>query len=205
MTSTPPPAEEIRIRGEFTPDPEVCRFVVSREVFDDDWTFQFQSPADAPGSRLIAALFEVEGVGAVKIHRDTFTITKNIADPWPKLAARLIPILRDQLTLEEEVLDADRRDALKNRPIDGDVAKAIEEVLEQSINPALASHGGWVKLNRIEGQDVYVEMGGGCQGCASSRATMKFGIERAIKEAAPNVRNVIDATDHEAGTNPYYS
>jgi Fe-S cluster biogenesis protein NfuA len=78
-------------------------------------------------------------------------------------------------------------------------------VLESSINPALASHGGWVKLNRIEGQDVYVEMGGGCQGCASSRSTMKFGIERAIKEVAPNVRNVIDVTDHEAGTNPYYT
>jgi NFU1 iron-sulfur cluster scaffold homolog, mitochondrial len=48
-------------------------------------------------------------------------------------------------------------------------------------------------------------MGGGCQGCASSRATMKFGIERAIKEAIPSVRNVVDATDHDAGTNPYYS
>jgi Fe/S biogenesis protein NfuA len=81
----------------------------------------------------------------------------------------------------------------------------IEQALSEQINPALASHGGWVKLVKIEGQDVYVEMGGGCQGCASSRATMKFGVERAVKEAAPAVRNVIDATDHEAGSNPYYS
>jgi len=205
MTDTSDTAEEIRIRGEFTPDPDVCRFVVSRTVFDDDWTFQFHSPADAPGSALIEALFGVEGVGPVKINRDTFTITKSSPEPWPKVAARIIPVLKEQLTLGGEVLEAERRDELKNAPIDGNVAKAIEDVLEQSINPALASHGGWVTLDRIEGQDVYVEMGGGCQGCASSRATMKFGIERAIKEAAPNVRNVIDATDHDAGANPYYT
>jgi Fe-S cluster biogenesis protein NfuA len=197
--------EEIRIRGEFTPDPNVCRFVVSKTVFEDDWTFQFRSPEDAPGSQLIAALFEVEGISDIKINRDTFTITKSCPEAWPKVAGRIIPVLKAQLSQDQEILDADRRSAIQEAPIDRSVAETIQQVLEQSINPALASHGGWVKLSRIEGQDVYVEMGGGCQGCASSRATMKFGIERAIKEAAPNVRNVVDATDHEAGTNPYYS
>jgi Fe-S cluster biogenesis protein NfuA len=202
MTDTA--TEDLRIRGEFTPDPAVCRFIVSRPVFEDDWTFQFRSPADAPGSALIEALFAVEGVSDVKIHQDTFTITKNSADPWPKLAGRLIPVLKEQLMAAGPILEPEKREAMKTAPLDADVPGIIENLLEQSINPALSSHGGWVKLRRIDGQDVYVEMGGGCQGCASSRATMKFGIERAIKEAVPQVRNVIDATDHEAGTNPYY-
>jgi len=201
---TTPPAEELRIRGEFTPDPQTCRFIVSHPVFTDDWTFSFRSPADAPGSSLIAALFEVEGVADVKIHQDTFTITKHTPDPWPKLAGKLIPVLKRELLNGGTVLDETRREAIKQAPLDENVPAKIQEILETTINPALASHGGWVKLRRIEGQDVYVEMGGGCQGCASSRATMKFGIERAIKEALPQVRNVIDATDHEAGTNPYY-
>lgn len=201
---THPTAEDFRVRGEFTPDPNVCRFIVSRPVFEEDWTFQFRSPADAPGSALIEALFGVEGVGDVKIHRDTFTITKTIPDPWPKLAGRLIPVLKEQLSAQTPVLDASRREAMKTAPLDAEVPAIIQELLERSINPALASHGGWVKLRRVEGQDVYVEMGGGCQGCASSRATMKFGIERAIREAVPQVRNVIDATDHDAGVNPYY-
>jgi Fe-S cluster biogenesis protein NfuA len=205
MTESQTTTQEIRIRGEFTPDPEICRFIVSVNVFDDDWTFHFASPEDAPGSALIAALFAVDGVKDVKINRDTFTIAKNTQDPWPKLAGKLIPVLREQLNAGDEVLNAERRDSLKQAPLDAGIQDRIQEVLEQSINPALASHGGWVRLNRIEGQDVYVEMGGGCQGCASSRATMKFGIERAIKDAAPNVRNVIDATDHDAGTNPYYT
>ncbi len=201
---TPPTAEEIRIRGEFTPDPDVCRFTVSRPVFEDDWTFQFRSPADAPGSPLIAALFAVEGVVDVKIHRDTFTLTKRCPEAWPKVAARLIPVLKEQLGAGAQVLDDARRASMKTMPLDADVPGIIIRLLEEKINPSLASHGGWVRLQRIEGQDVYVEMGGGCQGCASSRATMKFGIERTIREAVPQVRNVIDATDHDAGANPYY-
>lgn len=201
----PSAQDDIRIRGEFTPDPNICRFVVSKQVFEDDWTFQFRDPADAPGSSLIAALFAVEGVKDIRILKDTFTITKDSPDPWPKLAAKLIPVLKNQLSSGDEVLAADRRDELQHAPLDEKIADTITQVLETSINPALSSHGGWVKLSHIDGQDVYVEMGGGCQGCASSRATMKFGVERAIKDTAPNVRNVIDVTDHEAGTNPYYS
>jgi len=197
--------QDVRIRGEFTPDPDVCRFIVSRTVFEDDWTFQFRGPEDAPGSPLIAALFGVEGVSDVKIRRDTFTVAKNVPEPWPKVAARLIPVLKEQLSSDALVLDADRREALKNAPLDEGARQRIQEVLDRNINPALGSHGGWVKLVGIEGQDVHVEMGGGCQGCASSRATMKFGIERAIKDVAPAVRNVIDVTDHEAGANPYYT
>jgi len=203
MTETT--TEEIRIRGEFTPDPNSCRFIVSKEIFSDDWTFQFRSPEDAPGSALIAAIFAVEGVGDVKIHKDTFTITKNCQEPWPKLAGKLIPVLKAQITAGESVLDVGKRESLKTAPLDENVRELIEQILAENINPALSSHGGFVKLIRIDGQDVFVEMGGGCQGCASSRATMKFGIERAIKEAVPSVRNVIDATDHDAGTNPYYS
>jgi Fe-S cluster biogenesis protein NfuA len=140
----------------------------------------------------------------VKIHRDTFTITKNNPEPWPKVAGRLIPVLKEHLSSSGPILDEERKLAMQQAPLDVEVPRILEDLLERSINPALASHGGWVKLKRIEGQDVYVEMGGGCQGCASSRATMKFGIERAIKEAVPQVRNVIDSTDHEAGSNPYY-
>lgn len=203
MSTTQTP--ELRIRGEFTPDPNICRFIVSRSVFEDDWTFQFRSPADAPGSPLIAALFDVEGVSDVKIHQDTFTITKNTPEAWPKLAGRLIPVLKSQLATETLILDETRRNEMKTAPLDAEVPDLIRKLLEESINPALSSHGGWVKLRKIDGQDVYVEMGGGCQGCASSRATMKFGIERAIREAVPQVRNVYDATDHDAGTNPYYT
>jgi Fe/S biogenesis protein NfuA len=89
----------------------------------------------------------------------------------------------------------------------GTIAEKVQVLLEQSINPSLASHGGFATLVGVDDAtaNVYVTMGGGCQGCAMSRATLTHGIQAAIKEAIPEVADVIDATDHAAGENPFYS
>lgn len=88
----------------------------------------------------------------------------------------------------------------------GGMAEKVQQLLDVSINPALASHGGYATLVEVRGDDtVVVTMGGGCQGCAMSQATLSDGIKRAIMEAIPEVGEVIDVTDHTAGENPYYS
>ena len=48
-------------------------------------------------------------------------------------------------------------------------------------------------------------MGGGCQGCGAADITLKSGIERLIKEEIPEIEEVLDTTDHGAGSNPYYA
>jgi len=80
----------------------------------------------------------------------------------------------------------------------------ILEVLENEINPAVASHGGYTKLLDYRDGKVYLFMGGGCQGCHGVDQTLKFGIETRLKEVVPEVIAVIDQTDHAAGTNPYF-
>ncbi len=88
----------------------------------------------------------------------------------------------------------------------GSLADKVQQLLDMSINPALASHGGYASLVEVHDDDsVVVTMGGGCQGCAMSQATLSDGIKRAIMEAIPEVTDVIDVTDHEAGENPYFS
>ena len=90
--------------------------------------------------------------------------------------------------------------------LDGTIAEQVTQLLEQAINPMRAAHGGVATLVGVdEANNVYVTMGGGCQGCASSRATLTDGIQRQIKDAIPDVVEVIDATDHAAGENPFYS
>ncbi len=86
----------------------------------------------------------------------------------------------------------------------GDVADKVRQLLDQSINPALASHGGFASLVGVEGEKVFITMGGGCQGCAVSAMTLRDGIERSIKENIPEITEVVDATDHDLGENPYY-
>jgi Fe/S biogenesis protein NfuA len=87
----------------------------------------------------------------------------------------------------------------------GDVADKVRQLLAEAINPSLASHGGFADLVGVEGTDVFITMGGGCQGCSMSAATLREGIQVAIKEAIPEVTDVIDVTDHEAGDNPFYA
>jgi Fe/S biogenesis protein NfuA len=89
--------------------------------------------------------------------------------------------------------------------LEGPLAARIIEVIETKVNPSIASHGGYATLLSVDNDTVFITMGGGCQGCASSKATLKQGIEVAIKQAAPEILHVIDMTDHTSGSNPYYS
>jgi len=83
-------------------------------------------------------------------------------------------------------------------------ALAVQQVLDQEINPAVGQHGGWVSLLDVKDDVVYVQLGGGCQGCGMVDVTLKQGIEVLIREKVPAIREVVDTTDHAGGSNPYY-
>ena len=84
------------------------------------------------------------------------------------------------------------------------IAARIQDLFDRQINPAIAAHGGYVSLTAVQDGVAYVQLGGGCQGCGMADVTLKQGIEVAIKEAVPEISEVVDSTDHAAGTNPYF-
>jgi Fe/S biogenesis protein NfuA len=102
-----------------------------------------------------------------------------------------------------------------NRPSTPQLGEAIEltgtpeekvrRLLDVQVNPAIAAHGGYAALVKVEGSAAYITMGGGCQGCAMSALTLREGIESAILANVPEITEVIDTTDHAVGENPYYS
>ena len=81
----------------------------------------------------------------------------------------------------------------------------VQELIDTMINPAIAGHGGYVDLIDVQDSRVYLQMGGGCQGCGAADITLKSGIERLIKDELPEVTEVLDTTDHASGANPYYT
>ena len=81
----------------------------------------------------------------------------------------------------------------------------VQELIDTSINPAVAGHGGFVQLVDVKDNRVYLQMGCGCQGCGAADITLKAGIERMIKEEIPEIEEVLDTTDHASGENPYYT
>ena len=85
------------------------------------------------------------------------------------------------------------------------LAQQVQLVIDEYINPGVAGHGGWVLLKDVKEKKAYVEMGGGCQGCGLSAMTLRQGIEDAIKQAVPDIEEIVDLTDHDEGETPYYS
>jgi Fe/S biogenesis protein NfuA len=83
-------------------------------------------------------------------------------------------------------------------------AAAVQRVIDNEINPGVASHGGFVTLLDVKDNVAYIALGGGCQGCGMADVTLRQGIEVMIKQAVPQITQIIDTTDHAGGANPYY-
>lgn len=87
---------------------------------------------------------------------------------------------------------------------DNPKAQAIQTLIDERINPSVAAHGGQIDLLDVTDDSIYVHMGGGCQGCGMASVTLKHGIEAMVQESFPEIKNIVDTTDHASGTNPYY-
>ena len=83
-------------------------------------------------------------------------------------------------------------------------AEVVQRLLDEEINPAVASHGGYISLVDVQEDIVYIRLEGGCQGCGMADVTLKQGIETAIIREMPDITAVRDVTDHAGGSNPYY-
>ena len=84
------------------------------------------------------------------------------------------------------------------------VTERLASLLNNHVNPSLAAHGGYVELVKVEDSKAYLLMGGGCQGCAMSAATLHQGVAAIVMQHVPEIVDVIDVTDHAAGENPFY-
>ncbi|MXW17044.1 MAG: hypothetical protein F4139_05165 [Gemmatimonadetes bacterium] len=87
----------------------------------------------------------------------------------------------------------------------GELADRVTHVLDTEINPAIAAHGGVINLVDVQGTEIFIEMAGGCQGCAMSRMTLRQGVERMVSQSVPEVTAIHDVTDHASGDNPYFT
>lgn len=87
----------------------------------------------------------------------------------------------------------------------GDLTERVHRILDVEINPTIAAHRGHVDLVGVEGGWVRIRLAGGCQGCSLAEVTVRQGIEPMLRSRVPDVVGVIDATDHESGTDPFFS
>ncbi|MCI0329630.1 MAG: NifU family protein [candidate division Zixibacteria bacterium] len=193
---------EIKITAHPDPyQPNVCRFEVDRPVYAEGSAY-FDDRGKATDSALAEKLFAIGGIEAVRIAGNDIILTQSGREEWKTLAPKAGEALRAHIRSGEPAVSNEF--AARKLP-DEAVKTKIQEVFDALINPAIANHGGYVRLIDVKEDRVFLEMGGGCQGCAMSMATLRYGIETAIRHEVPTVAEILDVTDHASGTNPYYS
>ena len=196
--------ESMRIRAESSPaDPHSMRFVLDRDV-QDAALASFPDAAAAQGAPLAEALFAISGVKMVDVSGAVVAVVKTDDSNWNDLKHPVADALRASLAHSSAPLGQAVK-AFGQARNDNEIHLAVQEVLDLKANPAIAAHGGHVSVIDVKDGVVSMLMSGGCQGCAASAATLRGGVETMIRAAVPEVRDIIDVTDHAAGETPFYS
>ena len=195
-------SERLKIRAERPAgDPDTLRFVLEREV-QPGAEFSGAEPGAAPLPR---ALLAIEGVRALHVAGRVVTVTRTPGTDREALKAPVAAAIRAVLAETDAPLGDGAAAPAPGARDDAGVREAVQHVLDAQANPSIAAHGGHVAVVDVQDGVVSLRMSGGCQGCAASAATLRQGVEQMIRMAVPEVREIVDVTDHSAGTNPYYA
>jgi Fe-S cluster biogenesis protein NfuA len=192
--------KEIKIMGDPVSNAS-CKFTVDRPVYPDR-SFYFASKERAMGSPLAERLFGIPTVSSVLISHDRVVVNKAGREEWPAIGRQIGATIRAHLATGLPAVSEELRATI---PPAKEIRDRVQVVLDTKINPSVAAHGGHVGLIDVQGNTVFLKLGGGCQGCGQADVTLKQGIEVEIHAAVPEVGDILDTTDHAAGRNPYYS
>lgn len=181
----------MKVQVETTPNPATMKFVLPVTVTDSG--FDCPTAADAERSPLASKIFGFPWTASVYVGSDFVTVTKHDWVDWKVLASPLAGLIEEHLKRGEPVVSATVPTPSPQDPqaSDSPEVRRIKEVIQREIRPVVAMDGGDIVFNRYEDQIVYLHMKGACAGCPSSAATLKDGIEVRLKEALPEIKEVV--------------
>jgi Fe-S cluster biogenesis protein NfuA len=181
-------------------NPSVCRFTIKQTLHVGPISFDDKTKSD--GNPLAEAIFEIRGILKIAMIGHLLIVTKRDDANWSEIVPRVEAILSSYLVsglglTSDQVLD--RMQLVGRSP-----QAKIEYLLDRQINPGVAAHAGFVELLEVRDDVAYIRMGGGCQGCGAADFTLRHSVEEIILKEAPEIRGVVDVTDHAAGVTPYF-
>ena len=89
------------------------------------------------------------------------------------------------------------------------IEERIIYILQSEINPGLEGHDGNCSLVEVkddpeQGLTAVLKFGGGCQGCSAIDITLKQGVETTLQQHIPELKRVVDETDHTQAEGAYF-
>lgn len=174
---------------ENTPNPSTLKFLLQRQVSEE--SFDCPNAQEAERSPLAAKLFGFPWTSSVFIGTDFITVTKQDWVDWSMLAEPLAGLIQEHLDKGEPVVLKLAAAPADTSTEDTPIVRQIKALLNAEIRPVVALDGGDIVFNRYEDNILYIHMRGACAGCPSSTATLKDGIEVRMKEAFPEIKEVV--------------
>lgn len=184
-------------------DNDRCKFIVSQPVHAGS-VRRFGSATEAGGSPLAAAIFAIPaaGVAEVIVSGNLVTVVKRGPTPWTAIGKSVGAAIRATLAAGAPAVTPREPAAATD---DDSLYERVAQLFQTQVNPMVARHGGAVELIDVQDGVVMLRMGGGCQGCGMADVTLRQGIEAMLRQHAPEVKGLVDVTDHSAGSNPYFA
>src|SRR5438094_1870577 len=182
-----------------------CKFLVS-EPLHVGGVRRFATPDEARGSPLAEAIFAIPGadVSEVIVSGNLVTVVKRSPAAWPVVGKAVGQAIRAALAGGQPAV-ASKPVAPGSATADDALYERVAELFDSQVNPMVARHGGRVELIDVQDAVVMVRMAGGCQGCGMADVTLRQGIEAMLHQHVPEVKGIVDITDHAAGSNPYFA
>lgn len=178
------------IYAESTPNPAVMKFVANKILLNEN--LEILSTEEAKHIPLAAAIFNFPFVKGLFLSGNFIAITKNESVKWEDIAMQLRSFISDFLNEngididEKEIVKEVKNESIVEEKTFSDLETKVADVLEEYIQPAVESDGGFISLRAVENGIVSVVLKGACSGCPSSSLTLKQGIESLLKQKFPN-------------------
>ena len=181
------------IQTERTPNPATLKFLLG-EVVMPSGTVDFRDAETAQKSPLAGRLFQVDGVTGVFFGGDFVSVTKSDEADWQLLKPVILGVIMEHFVAGHPILTGDieepAEDDVEADGVDAEIVAQIKELLDTRVRPAVAQDGGDITYHGFRNGIVTLQLQGSCQGCPSSTATLKMGIENMLKHYIPEVVEV---------------
>lgn len=183
----------VNIQLEWTPNPSTLKYVVDTQLLPRGAMNFTTRDVAVERSPLASRLFDIKGVTGVMLGTNFVTVTKGDEGEWDELNDGVMNALDQHLSANETVVKPEVLEQMAAKVVTGgtEMEQRIREILDAEIRPAVAQDGGDITLDRIENGTVYLHMQGSCSGCPSSTATLRMGIETRLREACPEIVEVV--------------
>lgn len=180
-----------QVELEFTPNPDTLKYLVNKSILAKG-ALELKSKEEAEEkSGLASALFEIPEIKSVMLGTNFVTVTLSDQEQMNELNDKMMGRIRDYLDSGKPVVEAGALQSDQDMSQYSEVELKIIEVLDSEVRPAVAMDGGDITFEKYEDGFVFLKMQGSCSGCPSSLMTLKMGVESRLRDAVPDIKEVV--------------